>query len=837
MQQNAGSDIFKNSPKHFQNNLAFQVGKFEDDVESGLELMSSELMSTPRMPGSTIESGLPESLDLDTDKTIEGEFQSLDFITDLEMDSPKLAKDKELEAARTEVNLLMSTVTQAALEIRSDVKEMLPDLTPTPDSKTPLSEFKQFLESQESEKNKQESEVKEWVKPLLAGKCLQERKFWKSEEEKLTSPTGSSGKSSPSFNSNSASSNDKSKSALNSPRSPLTALKAMSPSGSIQSLPSSPVKGARSSSVRKLTSESFSSENDISRSLEIVYVQPESSPIEQLTAAYRTASPSLGRKFEKRKPSFTQLRRPPSNELRSDSPDKYSESDIPSSASPDYYEMSQTKSADFTPFVSDIEPLKQKNALSPTKIIAPSKSCPTEQVSSEILSPILDIKSQTPLRSPEKKFEYVQGLKESLEDSFEIIKPDSPSGSEPQALSSSDEDDEDSSPASPRSPSPKVSPGSPKPSSHSSGSSSGASSHGSSHEDLEDLKDRELLDEMIVKDVPEVSTDPVRQFEDSNHSSNPIDSIPEDTDQLENQCKDLIDNDKGNNISKSSFNDPSSSIHSSDPILEMPSKEEETSPTCGLAAPDSKDSLEVQLYSVCDDISENLSGKEESMEDLKAGMDKQDSSQSEDEKNSIIDDTKPRPDEPIAGREKECIEQAVQEIKVQAMESSIVGSVAESLEIKYAETNGVNKDESFEIVEVDDVENKMPVHLESDVSAIDEAKKIVEEVKVEALNEVKTESEKQIDVVDESSKMTEVMEIFEKIESGEVSADPVKAESNSYQTTVKKIETKVSVDDECVAVTAYQTGTITQTTTVEKKIEDQSSIDDTDEEEIKQTKN
>ena len=415
-----------------------------------------------------------------------------------------------------------------------------------------------------------------------------------------------------------------------------------------------------------------------------------------------------------------------------------------------------------------------------------------------------------------------------------------PPGSEPQALSSSDEDEEDSSPASPRSPSPKVSPGSPKRSSHSSGSSSGASSHGSSHEDLGDLKDRELLDEMIVKDVPEVSTDPVRQFEDSNHSSNPIDSIPEDTDQLENQCKDLIDNDKGNNISKSSFNDPSSSsIHSSDPILEMPSKEEETSPTCGLAAPDSKDSLEVQLYSVCDDISENLSGKEESMEDLKASMDKQDSSQSEDEKNSIIDDTKPRPVESIAKRDKESIEQAVQEIKVQAVESSIVEPVVDSLEIKYAETNGVNKDESFEIVEVDDVENKMPVHLESDVSPIDEVKKIVEEVKVEALNEVNTESEKQIDVVDESSKMTEVMEIFEKIESGEVSADPVKAESNSYQTTVKKIETKVSEDDECVAVTAYQTGNITQTTTVEKitmKIEDQSSIDDTDEEEIKQAK-
>ena len=338
---------------------------------------------------------------------------------------------------------------------------------------------------------------------------------------------------------------------------------------------------------------------------------------------------------------------------------------------------------------------------------------------------------------------------------------------------------------------------------------------------------------MIVKDIPESSTDPVRQFE----NSNPIDSIPEDTDQLDNQCKDLIDSDKGN-FSKSSF-DPSSSIHSSDPILEMPSKEEETSPTCGLAAPDSKDSLEVQLYSVCDDISENLSGKEESFEDLKHSVDKQDSSQSEDEKNSIIDDKKHKPCEEVSNNEVASEKQEqyeIEEIEVQSVETSqckiVKETVVEELDIKYAETNGDSKDDSFEIVEVDDVDEKMPVQLEHEVSSHEEIKKIVEEVKVEALNEVNTEAEKQIDEIDEASKMTEVMEIFEKIESEEVSADPVKkSEDNSYQTTVKKIETRVSEEDECVAVTAYQTTTETTFEKITTRVEEQVSVDDEDEEE------
>ena len=44
---------------------------------------------------------------------------------------------------------------------------------------------------------------------------------------------------------------------------------------------------------------------------------------------------------------------------------------------------------------------------------------------------------------------------------------------------------------------------------------------------------------------------------------------------------------------------------------------DDVSPTEGLAAPDSKDSLEVNLTSVCEDLSDNMSGKDESLEDIK----------------------------------------------------------------------------------------------------------------------------------------------------------------------------------------------------------------------------
>ena len=120
--------------------------------------------------------------------------------------------------------------------------------------------------------------------------------------------------------------------------------------------------------------------------------------------------------FQKRKPSYTQLKRPLSTDPanRSDSPDKgsQSESDLPvTSSSSETYEMATAKaiSSDFTPYVSDIKPVLTKAEPSPTKIIRATSPPDQAQISEDILSPILSIHSSTPVRSPEKKFEYVEG--------------------------------------------------------------------------------------------------------------------------------------------------------------------------------------------------------------------------------------------------------------------------------------------------------------------------------------------------------------------------------------------------------------------------------------------
>jgi hypothetical protein len=168
-------------------------------------------------------------------------------------------------------------------------------------------------------------------------------------------------------------------------------------------------------SVKKLTSESFSSENDISRSLEIIYVQPEVDPKEEMKAQYCTTySPPLSEdKIEKRKASFTQLKRPVAYEPGAETLEKenLSESDIPSNSSPDQFDMPKTKSADFTPYISDFEPPTFKKLPSPTKILTPAvTSSPfRQQLAEEKFSPVFEILSKTPLRSPEKKFEYVEG--------------------------------------------------------------------------------------------------------------------------------------------------------------------------------------------------------------------------------------------------------------------------------------------------------------------------------------------------------------------------------------------------------------------------------------------
>ena len=246
---NSEKDEFKDSPIHFPSNLAFQIGKFDDDIESGLELLSSNATFTPRIRDNTLESGLPESVDFGTDKTLD--CQSLEYVQELELDCPNFEnKDK----------------------------------------------------------------VNSWIQPVISGTCLQSKLFWKTDSPVISQD------SSPVFSQESLPPTIiHSKSTDHSPRSPTSIVKSISLSGSVHSLPASPIKKI-STSVRKLTSESFSSEHDISKSLEIVYVEPDIDPKEELTAHYRTASPSSEKKFEKRKPSYTQLKRPVSYDLRSDSP-------------------------------------------------------------------------------------------------------------------------------------------------------------------------------------------------------------------------------------------------------------------------------------------------------------------------------------------------------------------------------------------------------------------------------------------------------------------------------------------------------------------------------------
>ena len=126
--------------------------------------------------------------------------------------------------------------------------------------------------------------------------------------------------------------------------------------------------------------------------------------------------------------------------------------------------------------------------------------------------------------------------------------------------------------------------------------------------------DQELLDEMIIKDVPESesSTDPVKKFEDL-HPPASIESIQEDQEEAsDSECKDQpLSNLALATHPPHQSSHPLPSPSSSERSPEMAHKEEDKSPLiAGLAAPDSKDSLEVQLTSACEDLSESqISGK------------------------------------------------------------------------------------------------------------------------------------------------------------------------------------------------------------------------------------
>ena len=154
--------------------------------------------------------------------------------------------------------------------------------------------------------------------------------------------------------------------------------------------------------------------------------------------------------------------------------------------------------------------------------------------------------------------------------------------------------------------------------------------------------DQELLDEMIIKDVPESesSTDPVKQFEES-HPPVSIDSIQESQEELsDSECKHPYN---FSNLSLATTNIPQYSSppvpSSSEPSPEMSHMDDDKNLPRGLAAPDSKDSLEVQLTSACEDLSESqISGKGSLDTQSLDGQLKQESSESEDEKQATVNE-------------------------------------------------------------------------------------------------------------------------------------------------------------------------------------------------------
>eukprot|EP00090_Calanus_glacialis_P004152 TRINITY_DN1306_c0_g1_i7.p1 TRINITY_DN1306_c0_g1~~TRINITY_DN1306_c0_g1_i7.p1 ORF type:complete len:2919 (-),score=679.49 TRINITY_DN1306_c0_g1_i7:1730-9988(-) len=410
-----------------------------------------------------------------------------------------------------------------------------------------------------------ESSVTSWMEPILSGNCLVEKEFWKSSDDlPANSNVGTEASQTHAFFSSSSHSisPDQCLSGSHSLRSPVSMLKANSPV-LFQSLPSSPKK--KNSVKTVITSELFSSDKDISRSLELVYTEPNEDPKEKLSNTYKSVAPT-NRSLVNRKPSFTQLKRPSID----------TQFDIMSGSPSPEWKVTAGKSVEFTPCDFNNDYSFQTKSSSITQSIQISPTSPQEcQISKDICSKdppccqLFEPQSQSSVRSPERKFQYVQGLEEqysaNVEERIETFqKEGTTSPSQPRSASSSF-DDEDSEPESPRSPSPKVSPGSkspsprvsqhnshpdlPRQSSSAYGESSGASSNGSSRNDLDNIPnndvaplmketDQELLDEMIVKDVPESesSTDPVKKFEEA-HPTASIDSIQEDQeDASDSEC-------------------------------------------------------------------------------------------------------------------------------------------------------------------------------------------------------------------------------------------------------------------------------------------------------------
>ena len=172
--------------------------------------------------------------------------------------------------------------------------------------------------------------------------------------------------------------------------------------------------------MKKITSELFSTESDISRSLEIVYKEPEEDPKRKLSERYRHSSSSgnnsegggslttvtSATKLEKKKVSVTQIRKheeetpeeAASGAISSHSPRTTSES------SSGAYELRYTDQSRGT-YPESVSPPSGKKTPSPTKLKYPSTAGGVkEQISEETISPVLEVRVKTPEKLDTTKY-------------------------------------------------------------------------------------------------------------------------------------------------------------------------------------------------------------------------------------------------------------------------------------------------------------------------------------------------------------------------------------------------------------------------------------------------
>lgn len=192
---------------------------------------------------------------------------------------------------------------------------------------------------------------------------------------------------------------------------------------STHSLPSSPrrLRRAHSSGVKKLTSEIFSTESDITRSLEIVYKEPAENSRRKLSEKYRHVSSNGAsdgsisndsQKIEKRKASVTQLRgRTDSRDQDLGAASAASGAKSPSPRSSD----DEAEKAYGGGVAEQPQPPLEKKQPSPTKLKQPVAVVEPELTSAEVISPVLKVVCQTPERSQKHLYKYVEGTSLSLQ--------------------------------------------------------------------------------------------------------------------------------------------------------------------------------------------------------------------------------------------------------------------------------------------------------------------------------------------------------------------------------------------------------------------------------------